>query len=355
MRPTPITDTGSGGIRLTTPIAGIQLKKSDGTSRQSSSQLAALAELQGRPAPVLPPAVATGHAGLWMVGVAAAFAFGAFISLLPSTPNVVAGLSLREFAGIEAIVFFSGVMSGLSGFGFSAIGAASLLFLTPVLQVPLFQALSTGNQLLSVGQLRKDMPHTRKELWAGPGPYMVGGAAGVPIGIWLLAHLPAARLMGVFGALLTAYAVYSLWKPARLVLRGYDAPVYGAMVGFLGGVVGGFTAFPGAAVVVWSGLRGLPKERHRAIVQPYIILSQVYSLTLLALLHPSYLNTHFFTLLVLALPAVVPGTLSGLALYRRTSDVNFKRVTFLLLGISGLSLLAKLLGPLVVGMIKGLL
>jgi hypothetical protein len=47
----------------------------------------------------------------------------------------------------------------------------------------------------------------------------------------------------------------------------------------------------------------------------------------------------------LSLPAVVPGTLSGLAIYRRTSDLNFKRATYLLLGISGLALLAKMCGP----------
>jgi uncharacterized protein len=62
-------------------------------------------------------------------------------------------------------------------------------------------------------------------------------------------------------------------------------------------------------------------------------------------LHPSYLSGQFWLLLALTLPAVVPGTLSGLAIYRRTSDVNFKRVSYLLLGISGISLLAKTCGP----------
>jgi len=109
--------------------------------------------------------------------------------------------------------------------------------------------------------------------------------------------------------------------------------------------VGGFTAFPGAAVVVWTGLRGLPKARHRAIVQPYIIMSQIYSLGLVAWLHPSYLSPRFWLLLVLTFPAVVPGTLSGLAIYKRMSDLNFKRVTYLLLGISGMALLAKTLAP----------
>jgi uncharacterized protein len=315
--------------------------------KRSPSQLYLVPPTQAaQSVPVEKPAKA--RRGKLMLGLLAGGAFAVvatIIVLLPSVPNAIAGLSIRELASIEAIVFLSGVMSGLSGFGFSAIGAASLLFLAPILQVPLFQTLSTGNQLLSAGQLRKDMPHSRKELWAGPGPCMLGGAGGVPIGIWVLSHLPASRLMTVFGSLLTVYAVYSMFKPASLKLRGFGGPLYGAAVGFLGGVVGGFTAFPGAAVVVWTGLRGLSKEKHRAIVQPYIIMSQIYSLGLVALLHPAYMNGRFWLLLALTLPAVVPGTLSGLAIYRRTSDVNFKRITYLLLALSGMALLAKTCGP----------
>ena len=293
----------------------------------------------------VPGQASLGKTTLRLFAVAALMAVVAIIVSLPAAPNAVAGLSIRELASIEAIVFLSGVMSGLSGFGFSAVGATTLLLLTPILQVPLFQTLSMGNQLLSAGQLRADMPKSAKDLWAGPGPCMLGGVVGVPIGIWLLSHLPATQLMMVFGTLLVTYAVYSIFKPSSFKLRGFDGPVTGASVGFLGGVVGGFTAFPGAAVVVWTGLRGLPKARHRAIVQPYIIMSQIYSLGLVAWLHPSYLSARFWLLLVLCLPAVVPGTLSGLAIYRRMSDLNFKRFTYLLLGISGMALLAKTLGP----------
>jgi uncharacterized membrane protein YfcA len=176
---------------------------------------------------------------------------------------------------------------------------------------------------------------------------MVGGAGGVPVGTWLLSHLPAARLTMIFGLLLVAYAVYSVFKPATFRLRGCGGPMWGIAVGFLGGTVGGFTAFPGAAVVVWTGLRGLSKQCHRAIVQPYIILSQIYSLALLAVLHPAYLSGKYWLLLALTLPAVVPGTLTGLAMYRRMSDVNFKRVSYLLLGVSGAALLGKTWAPLI--------
>jgi uncharacterized protein len=269
---------------------------------------------------------------------------GIILASLP-TIDAIAGLSICDLVRIEFIVFLSGVMSGLSGFGFSAVGATSLLLLPPLLQVPLFQTLSTGNQLLSIKQLREDMPKSIKDLWAGPGPCILGGAVGSPIGIWLLSHLPATRLMTMFGSLLVVYAVYSLWKRSKLKLRTIDGPMWGVAVGFLGGVIGGFTAFPGAAVVVWTGLRGLPKAQHRAVVQPYIIMSQIYSLSLLAFLHPSYFNARFWVLLAMTLPAVLPGTLAGLTIYRRMSDVNFKRATHILLGLSGTVLLARICVP----------
>jgi hypothetical protein len=60
-------------------------------------------------------------------------------------------------------------MSGLSGFGFSAVDAGCLLFIAPITEAPLLQTLSTGNQLLSLKQLREDMPNSWKGFWEGPG------------------------------------------------------------------------------------------------------------------------------------------------------------------------------------------
>jgi uncharacterized membrane protein YfcA len=287
----------------------------------------------------------TSHKTLWIAVAIAIVVIVVGTYLMPDTPNFAAGFSLRQIVSIELILFLSGLMSGLSGFGFSAVGAACLLFIQPILEVPLLQTLSTGNQLLSVEQLRQDMPKSLKAFWVGPGPCIVGGVFGVPIGIWLLSHLPATQLMVVFGTLLVLYSVYSMLKPAGTKLHGFGGPVTGALVGLIGGAIGGFTAFPGAAVVVWTGLRDLPKAQNRAIVQPYIIMSQIYSLALIAWLHPNYISHRFWLLLAITLPAVLPGTFGGVAIYRRISDVNFKRVSFFLLGLSGVALLLKIYGP----------
>lgn len=74
-------------------------------------------------------------------------------------------------------------------------------------------------------------------------------------------------------------------------------------------------------------------------------MSQIYALTLIALLHRNYFSHQYWTLLLVTLPAVLPGTFGGVMLYRRISDVNFKRVSYMLLGLSGLALLLKNFGP----------
>jgi len=256
-------------------------------------------------------------------------------SLLPH------GYSPFVLIAICVILAISGLMSGLSGFGFSAVGALCLWFLPPKLGVPLLMSLSTANQLMSLGQLKADL-RPWKEWWPdGPTPYLLGGLIGVPAGLAILHALPTASLMIVFGSVLVSYAAYSIFKPDSLHVSVKGGPLSSGLVGAIGGVIGGFTAFPGAAVVVWTGLRQLAKRESRSIVQPYILGLQIISLTLLAVQHPETFNRTFWTFLVITVPVVLPGTLLGVNLYRSMSDINFRRVTFLLLGASGLGLLAK--------------
>jgi uncharacterized membrane protein YfcA len=253
--------------------------------------------------------------------------------------------SLADFAILGLIVFLAGLMSGLTGFAFSAIGALTLFLLAPIVAVPLLQALSACNQMLSVGKLRKDMPKTLREWFPrGPGPAILGGLVGVwLIGTWLLYHLPGKQIMVILGALIVLYSVYSLFKPSGERLQQFDGAASGIVVGALGGAIGGFTAFPGLTVVVWTGLRNLPKAKARAIVQPFILVLQIASLVQNGIQHPKNFGAPFWIMLAMTIPAVLPGTLTGVWLYARISEVNFKRACFMLLGISGIGLFVKAL------------
>jgi uncharacterized membrane protein YfcA len=133
-------------------------------------------------------------------------------------------------------------------------------------------------------------------------------------------------------------------KPEGLHVANKSSWFAASLVGVVGGVIGGFTAFPGAAVVVWSGLRRLPKRESRSIVQPYILGLQLVSLAMLAVKHPETFDRTYWALLIITVPIVLPCTLLGVNLYKSLSDVNFRRITFMLLGTSGLGLLIKAAG-----------
>src|SRR5260370_17739218 len=104
-------------------------------------------------------------------------------------------------------------MSGLSGFGFSAIGALCLWLLPPKLGVPLLMTLSAANQLMSLGQLKADMGPIGEWWPDGPAPYLLGGLVGVPIGLAILHSLPTSPFVAIFCGFLLLLSPFSLLKP----------------------------------------------------------------------------------------------------------------------------------------------
>src|ERR1700721_92480 len=135
---------------------------------------------------------------------------------------------------LVAILAASALMSGLSGFGFSAIGAISLWLLPPTLGVPLLMSLSTANQLMSLGQLKADMKPLREWWPDGPAPYLLGGLVGVPAGLSILHSLPTSTLMAVFGGFLVIYAAYSMLKPEGLHVPRTSNWMASSLVGLVG-------------------------------------------------------------------------------------------------------------------------
>jgi uncharacterized protein len=261
----------------------------------------------------------------------------AFVSFLH-----ISGVSPAEACVVAAVLFLAGVVSGLSGFAFSAVAACILWLLPPLQAVPLIMLLSACNQLLSVGRLREEMVLRGTNEHEGALAYIAGGVVGVPIGLALLQTLPSRTFAAGLGLFLIVYSVLVLLKPdnLRITLSGWKPAL---AIGAAGGVIGGFSAFPGSMPVVYLGLRGVSKTQTRGITQPYILALQLISLSILALTHSAVFNVQFWLLWAAALPAVLLGSSAGVSLYRRMSEVNFRRATLILLIVSGISLLAKTL------------
>ena len=137
-------------------------------------------------------------------------------SSLASSLHIGSGFNPAATTVVALVLFLAGVVSGLSGFAFSAVAACILWLLPPLQAVPLIMLLSVCNQLLSIGTLRKEMVLRGTAEREGALAYIVGGLAGVPIGILLLQTLPAGTFAAGLGVFLISYSVLVLLKPDRL-------------------------------------------------------------------------------------------------------------------------------------------
>jgi uncharacterized protein len=232
---------------------------------------------------------------------------------------------------LSVAVFFGALVSGLAGFAFSAVAGAILLHVFPPLEaVPLMMACSVAVQAANLFALRKSMQ------WKGSLAFITGGLLGIPIAIFLLQNVDTRTFRLGFGAIVTLYATYALFRPTLTYWRQMESRSRNALVGFGGGLVGGLTAMPGALPTIWCDMHGLPKSQQRGLVQPFIATMQLFALALM-LSHHS-LSSKVFVDFGICLPALVAGTVLGIILFGRINELAFKRIILTLLLFSGLCL-----------------
>lgn len=238
---------------------------------------------------------------------------------------------------LTLVMVLAGFVSGLAGFGFSFVAALGLFLFAPRELFPLLLLLSLTTQLVSIWSLRASMVPLRKWWPDGPLPFIAGAALGTPVGLWLLYNLDAAALCELVGAVILGYAAWSFFaKPRKLTaLLATRARV---VTGFLGGVIGGFTAAPGSVVAIWGTLTGIAKERQRAILQPFIVGAQLLALVEQSL-KPGGMPWSVVAFAAALALFVVPANLLGVRLFRRINDAAFKKVVLLLLFGMGIALI----------------
>jgi uncharacterized membrane protein YfcA len=229
-------------------------------------------------------------------------------------------------------IFAGAVVSGFTGFAFSAVAGAVLLHVLPPGEaVPLMMVCSVLVQALSLVSLRREME------WRGSARLIIGGLFGLPLALYVLLNADPTLFRIGFGMFLAAYAAYMLFRPAVHCLRHVRGPHYDAAIGLAGGLIGGMTAMPGAVPTVWYDLRGFAKMRQRGVVQPYITVMQIAALAFLAA--SGMLPASLVAQLLHSLAPLAAGTLVGLALFGRVDEAIFRRVLLGVLLVSGLSYL----------------
>lgn len=238
--------------------------------------------------------------------------------------------SVYLIVALGAIV--AGFVQGLSGFAF---GLVAMSFWAWTLDPRLAATLSVFGAL--VGQVLAAFTVRRGFELQRLLPFVLGGLAGIPLGVAVLPHLDMDWFKALLGGLLV------IWCPAMLMARALPQVTAGgriadAAVGMAGGVLGGIGGFTGTLPTLWCTLRGMDKDAQRAIVQNF-------NLSMLLVTMGIYLATGVVTRQVLPLfaivaPAMLLPTLFGAKLYVGISEARFRQIVLGLLTASGVALLA---------------
>ena len=238
--------------------------------------------------------------------------------------------SVYLVVALGAIV--AGFVQGLSGFAFGMVAMSFWAWtLDPRLAATLSVFGALVGQLLAVFTVRRGF-NLRLLL-----PFVLGGLAGIPLGVAVLPHLDMAWFKALLGGFL------ALWCPVMLMARSLPPITVGGrlgdtVAGMAGGVLSGIGGSAGPVPTLWATLRGFGKDEQRAVIQNF-------NLSMLLVTMGVYLGSGVVTVQMLpyfaiVAPAMLVPTLLGARLYIGISEARFRQIVLGLLTASGVALLA---------------
>ena len=241
-------------------------------------------------------------------------------------------LGLLAIASLAGGALLGGMASGLAGFAFGATTLGIYAHaVPPALIPPLIVLGSLAVQLMVMPMLWRQLD------WRAALPFVLGGIAGVPFGVLLLDLLSAKAFRLAAGILLITYATTTLLA-GRLPQMRLESTPLDAAIGWLGGVLGGFAGLSGVVPTIWCSMRRWTKERQRSVFQLFNTAMHITALIGYGL--AGHLTDEVGELAAIVVPAGCVGGVIGFRLYRRIDDRAFARVLLILLGVSGVTLVA---------------
>ena len=223
---------------------------------------------------------------------------------------------------------FGGFVRGYSGFGFALAAVPILtLVLPPVIAIPAVLPIE-----LAIGLVT--LPHERTHVaWQPCGWLVAGTIVGTPLGLTVLAAIPAEPMRIVIGVLVIVAAAI-LWR--RPVLSDASLgryPLLGA--GLISGLLNGGTAMSGPPAIVALLGSKLETRAVRATLIAFIAFSAALGLTIAAT--RGLITPETATVSALMLPSAALGGALGLAVFSWTPNIHYRPASLALLALVSVS------------------
>jgi len=226
---------------------------------------------------------------------------------------VTIGVVLAVLVGTVGAAF----VAGLSGFAFGMIGLSVWAWvLEPRLLSPMVVFGSLVAQLVSLGAVR------RGHSWRRLLPFLIGGIAGVPLGVRLLGVIDLRWFRGLPGVVLIVYCTGMLLARDLPPLR-HGGRAADTIAGLIGGVMGGLAGLTGPVPTLWCTLRRWDKDVQRSVFQSFNVT--MHAITLASYGWTGMLTIEVGWVFALMLPAILLPTWLGARFYQRISEGVFRR------------------------------
>jgi uncharacterized membrane protein YfcA len=223
-------------------------------------------------------------------------------------------------------IFLAAIVRGYSGFGFSLLAITSLsLIYEPAQIIPSIFLLEVAASLHLLPGLWRDI-HWRS-VWL----LLIGTTLGTPLGVSLLANLPAAP-MKVALAVFVILAAILLWR--GFALKAMPNRAATLAIGAAAGAANGAFGIGGPPVILFYFASPAGATVGRASLVTFFLLTDMIGLGFLA--RQGFVRQGNVILALIFLPALIAGVWFGAKSFKSANPSQFRKWVLVILGVLAL-------------------
>jgi uncharacterized membrane protein YfcA len=222
---------------------------------------------------------------------------------------------LSETATVIAIILLSGLIQGITGFGFGLFSMGALVLIMPVRDATVIIAiLSLASATLNLWSTRKNIP------WRDALPVTAAAVPTTIIGVWLLRSTPTEVLKAGIAVMILVGCAVTFWQPKRQLI---NKPLPAAVgTGALAGLFGGALNMGGPPIVLYTLLRGWDKTEAKCVMSLFFFVTGMLRVAMHGITGNLTAALAWRSLLLLV-PALA-ATFAGVRIFRRLSTRAFR-------------------------------
>ncbi|MEA2096225.1 MAG: sulfite exporter TauE/SafE family protein [Candidatus Cloacimonadota bacterium] len=224
------------------------------------------------------------------------------------------------------IFFFSAVLQGLTGFGFSILAVPLItLFISPKIAVPILLIYSMIINIVVLYSTRKAV--NLKKIWI----LLAAGIITMPLGTHLLVIMNENILKIFIGSMILVFGILLL-----IGFRKQFANEKLAMlpVGILSGLLGGSISISGPPIILFLSNQNMDKHTFRGNLSAYFFILNLFTIPVYYL--NGLLTKEVWNYSLTFFPGLLIGVFVGSFFSHKIKDGHFKKLTLMLLIVMGI-------------------